>query len=87
MTLDRIEQFIGQTARPLSILIATVGATIAGIITALRAENGTDGALLMAAIGAYAGGLFGLKAVEVWKGSKDAASVEIAKSTGTTPPL
>lgn len=85
MTLDRLEQFIGQTARPLSILIATIGATVAGIITALRVENGTDGALLMAAIGAYAGGLFGLKAVEVWKGSKDAANVEIAKTHATEP--
>lgn len=66
----------------MSIFIATVAASAAGVITALRVENGNDGAILMAAVGGYAAGLFGLKAVEVWKGSKDNASVEIAKATG-----
>jgi outer membrane lipoprotein SlyB len=85
MTLDRIAWFVGEIARPLSIFVATIGATAAGIIASLRIENGNDGALLLAAIGAYAGGLFGLKAVEVWKGSKDAASVEIAKVQSPNP--
>lgn len=80
--LQRTAWFIGECARPLSIFIATVGATAAGVITSLRVENGADGAVLMAAIGGYAASLFGLKAVEVWKGSKDSASVEIAKATG-----
>ena len=84
MTLDRLSWFIGEVSRPLSIFVATVGATVAGVITSLRVENGNDGAILMAAIGGYAAGIFGLKAVEVWKGSKDKASVEIAKS-GVTP--
>lgn len=80
--LERAAWFIGECARPMSIFIATVSASAAGVITALRVENGNDGAILMAAVGGYAAGLFGLKAVEVWKGSKDNASVEIAKATG-----
>lgn len=82
MTLDRIAWFIGEVSRPLSIFVSTVAASVAAVITSLRVENGNDGAILMAAIGGYAAGLFGLKAVEVWKGSKDHASVEIAKATG-----
>lgn len=39
MTLDRPGQFIGEMVRPLSILIATIGATGAGIINALRVEG------------------------------------------------
>lgn len=85
MTLDRIAWFIGECSRPLSIFIATCGATAAGVVTSLRVENGNDGAILMAAIGGYAAGLFGLKAVEIWKGSKDNAAVEIAKVANTTP--
>lgn len=85
MTLDRAAWFVGETARPLSIFIATCAASAAGVITSLRVENGNDGAILMAAIGGYAAGLFGLKAVEIWKGSKDQASVEIAKVGGSTP--
>lgn len=67
MTLDRIETFIGNVARPLSIFIATCGATAAGIIGALRIENGNDGALLLAAIGAYVGAMYGFRSVENWK--------------------
>lgn len=83
--LERVAWFIGEVSRPLSIFVATAGATAAGVITSLRVENGNDGAILMAAVGGYAAGLFGLKAVEVWKGSKDNASVEIAKATGEEP--
>ena len=85
MNLDRLAWFIGQVSRPMSILVATCGATAAGVITSLRVENGNDGAILMAAVGGYAAGLFGLKAVEIWKGSKDQANVEIAKVANTTP--
>ena len=85
MTLDRIAWFIGECSRPLSIFIATAGATAAGVITSLRVENGNDGAILMAAIGGYAAGLFGLKAAEIWRGSRDNANVEIAKATGEEP--
>lgn len=79
MTLDRLSWFIGEVARPLSILVASCGATAAGVIASLKVENGNDGGVLLVAVGGYAAGLFGLKAAEIWKGSKDHANVEIAK--------
>ncbi len=85
MTLDRLAWFVGEIARPLSIFIAVCGATASGVIVALKVTNGTDGALLLAAIWAGAGGLFLAKGIEVWKGSKDAASVEIAKAQSPNP--
>lgn len=79
---ERWAAFIGNVARPLSILIAAAGASAAGIIVSLRVENGNDGAFLMGAIYAGAGALFIGKAVEVWKTNQAASAVEKVKAAG-----
>jgi hypothetical protein len=81
---ERWAAFIGNVARPLSILIAAIGASAAGIIVALRVHDGNDGAFLMGAIYAGASALFIGKAVEVWKTNQAAASVEKAKAAMPT---
>lgn len=82
---EPVAHFIGQVARPTSIIVANVTAGVASIIMALKVENGNDGALLMGAVGVWAGGIYVGKAVEVWKTKQADAKVEIAKATGGTP--
>ena len=84
MNLDRLSWFVGEVSRPLSILIATIGATSVGVIASLKVSDGNDGSILMLAVGGYASSLFLAKAVEIWKGSKDSANVEIAKANTAT---
>lgn len=59
---------------------SSFAASIASVIVALRVENGNDGAILMAAIFAGVGALYGFKAVEVWRGK------EAEAKAGQTPP-
>lgn len=85
MTLDRIAWFIGEIARPVSIMAGCIGATAASIIMASKVTDGNDGYLLAGAIWLGAGALFVGKAVEVYKRDRNAADVEIARTTGASP--
>lgn len=80
--LDRIKGFVGDLARPFAIIATSFGATWASIVVAYRVKDGTDAALLMAAIFAGVGSLYIGKAWEVSRTGKQAADVEIAKATG-----
>lgn len=64
---NKVSQFIGDVARPVSIIVASVSGSVATVITSLRVEDGTDGALLLGAAWAGVAALYGFKAVEVWK--------------------
>lgn len=76
---EKLAWFIGEVSRPLSIMAASFAASVSSVIVATRVENGNDGAILMGAIFAGVGTLYGFKAVEVWKGKKADAQVETAK--------
>lgn len=86
ITLDRIAWFIGEVARPVGIMAACISASVGSVIMAIKVADGTDGALLAGAIWGGAALIFGAKALEERGKAKSAADVEIAKSTGTTPP-
>lgn len=77
---ERLAWFIGETARPFAIVWSALCGGIAFVIAALRVTDGNDGAVLVGAIGLIVTGLFGFKAVEVWKGKQSDASVEVAKA-------
>lgn len=68
--IDMLKAFIGDLARPFAIIATSYAAAHATIVTAYRVQNGTDGALLLAAIFAGVGALYTAKSVEVWKVAK-----------------
>lgn len=78
--MDRISKFVGDIARPLAIIVSSVAASVASVIASLRIENGNDGAILLAAIFGGVGALYGFRAVENWKASKNEADVKIAET-------
>lgn len=84
---SRLEQwkgFLGDLARPFAIIVTAVSASAAGVIVATKVESGTDGALVMGAIYAGLGALYGFKSWEAGKATTNAANVEIAKATTPT---
>lgn len=82
--IDIVKGFIGDLARPFAIIATSFGATWASIVVAYRVEDGTDAALLMTAIFAGVGAIYGFKAWEVAKTGKQSAEVEIAKANTDT---
>lgn len=83
MTLDRIARFMGEVARPFSIISTSTGASIAIVIVANKVEGGVEGA---AFIGAALGGLVGLYGFKAWERRKEAekaADVETARIHST----
>lgn len=80
MTLERWAWFIGEISRPLSICVSSFAASVASVIVAFRVENGTDGALVIAAIFAGVSALYGFKAVEVARVARSQADVKIAEN-------
>lgn len=82
--MKKLAEFIGDIARPVSIMVTSLAGAIASVITALRVENGNDGALLIGAIFVGVSALYGFKAVEVWKNHKADSDVKIeeAKTNG-----
>lgn len=79
--MDRISKFIGDVARPVAIIASSIAASVASVIASLRIENGNDGAILLAAIFGGVGALYGFKAVENWKASKNEADVKISENS------
>ena len=63
--LDHIKSFVGDLARPFAIIVTSGGAAWATVVTAYRVQNGTDGALLLAAIFGGVAVLYGAKSLEV----------------------
>lgn len=86
---ERLASFIGEVARPLSILIACSSAGGASLILATRVKDGNDGYLLAGAIWIGAGSLFIGKAVEVFQNHRATAradaQVKVAEATGQAP--
>lgn len=79
--MNKIAYFIGEVARPLTILFTGISASVAGVLTAVKVEDGADAALLMAAIYGGVGVLYGAKALESWKNHRADADVKIAENT------
>ena len=67
MTLDRFAWFVGEIARPFAVIVTSGAAAIASVIAALRVADGTDGALLIAAIGSMVGAIYIGKSWEIAK--------------------
>lgn len=76
---ERTAWFVGEVARPMAIIASSVSASVASVIIATKVENGTDGAILIAAVFAGAATFYGFKAVETWKGKQADSDVEVAK--------
>lgn len=79
MTLDRIAWFIGEIARPVSIIMACGSASVASLVMAFRVTDGSDGSMLAGAIWLGAAVIMGAKAAEEFGKSRNAAKVEVAK--------
>lgn len=65
MTLDRVQAFIGEVARPYAIIVTATGAAASSIIIAIRVDNGNDGALVLGAVFGGVALYYGAKAWEV----------------------
>lgn len=76
---ERLAWFIGETARPLAIIVTSISAGVATVLVAMRTENGNDAAILMGAIFAGVGVLYGAKSWEAVKTKQSDATVEVAK--------
>ena len=83
---DVIKSFVGDLARPFAIYVTSASAAIATVMVAFRTQDGTDAAILMGAVFAGVGALYGAKAWEITKTGKQAAEVEIAKTNAGTNP-
>ena len=79
--IDTVKAFVGDLARPLSIILASSSASIATIIIAFRVTTFGEGALFIGAVWTGVGLLYSAKALEVASAGKQAANVEIAKAT------
>ena len=66
-TAERVKAFIGDIARPFAIYVTSGSAAIATVMVAFRTDNGTDAALLIGAVYAGVGALYGFKA---WENTK-----------------
>lgn len=75
---DEWSKFIGDIARPLSIMAVSFAGAAACVIASMRIENGNDGALLIGAVFVGIGALYGAKSMEVWKTHRADADVKIA---------
>lgn len=78
---------VGDLARPVGLLITSIGAALATVIVALKI--GPDAAAAAIFIGAVYTGLAALWAAKSWENSqsgKHAATVEVAKAAGPTTP-
>jgi hypothetical protein len=77
---ERLAWFIGETARPLAIVVTSIAASVATVLVAMRTEDGNDAAILMGAIFAGVGVLYGAKAWEAVKTKQSDNTVEVAKA-------
>lgn len=71
---------VGAIARPYAVIVTSTGVAIATVIVAVKVENGNDGAIFLGAAFAGVAAIYIGKAVEVFKQSRAAADVEIAKA-------
>ncbi len=78
----RVSEFIGNVARPFAIIWTALCGGVAMIITSMRVDNGTDGGVLIGAIGLIVTGIYLGKAWEVAKVAKSDAEVKIAEVSG-----
>lgn len=85
ITLERAAWFVGEIARPVSIIMACASASVASIIMAVKVTDGSDGSMLAGAIWLGAAVIMGAKAAEEFGKSRNAAKVEVAKAQQPTP--
>lgn len=75
-----VAHFLGEIARPFSILATSGAAAWAVVVTAYRVQNGSDGAMLMTAVFVGLGALYWGKAFEVTKTTQANATVAAARA-------
>lgn len=80
--LDQIKAFVGDLARPFAIISTSYAASHATIVIAYKVGSFSEAAIFIGAVFAGVGALYGAKAWEVARTGKQAADVEIAKTTG-----
>lgn len=77
-----VSTWLGNNARPLSILLPAAGAAIATVVIAMKVTGFGEAALF---IGAVYGGVAALYTAKSWENAqtaKSAANVEVAKAAG-----
>jgi hypothetical protein len=84
--LDKVKSFIGDLARPFSIIVTSSAAAWATVTMAYRVDGFEGAALYIAAVYAGLAGLYGFKAWETTKTGGQAAEVAVAKVSNTPAP-
>jgi hypothetical protein len=82
----RLKTFIADVARPFAIISTSAAAATATIIISLKVDSVEAAAIFIGAVFTGVAALYGAKALENSATAKHAASIEIAKSSGPTPP-
>lgn len=81
---ERVQEFIKVTARPLAIISTSFGASATCVIIGLHLRGtASEAAIYIAAILGGVATLYGAKSWENSQAGKHAATVEVAKATGT----
>lgn len=83
MTLEQIENFVGQIARPFAIISTSFAASWATIVISDKIENGNDGAIFAGAYFLGVGTLFLGKAVEAINAGRHQRDVDVAQVNAT----
>lgn len=84
--LEQIKGFVGDLARPFAIIVTSGSAAISGVVIATKVNSFEGAATFIGAVYLGVGALYGAKAWEVARTGKQAADVEIAKTTtGASP--
>lgn len=85
--MDRWQAFIGELARPFAIISTSLAASVSMVVIAVRVPTPdfSTGAIYIAAVGAFVGGIYAGKSWEIIKTGKHAADVEIAKAATPAP--
>lgn len=78
---EMVKAFIGDLARPFNQYVIGGSTAIAIVIGANKIDDATGGAIYIAAVGAIATAIYGIKAVENIKSGNQSRDVAIAQTT------
>lgn len=88
MTLDAAKVFIADLARPFALYAMGLSSAWATVVISKKVEDGSDGALVVGAIGITLAAIYAGKAIEETRKSGHSAEVEKTKAQAgaSTPP-
>lgn len=86
MTFTDVKTFIADLARPFTLYAMGFSGAWATVVISRQVEDGTDGALVLGAIGLTVTALYAGKVIENYRVAASNAEVEKVRAQGNPPP-